>query len=84
MTTLVHDEHGNVIPIDPTSQVGQAIQLLEYCRARDFQIGPYLKIDGLVMQVADLRQVLKHGPRPAPDIGPWTAAGFPEGDGGGG
>ncbi len=84
MTSAPHDEAGNTIAIDPGSQVGQLVQLLEYCRARDFQIGPYVAIDGLVVQIVDLRLRERHGRQVVPDVGPWTAAGFPEGDGGGG
>lgn len=79
----VHDEAGNVIPIDPAGPVGQLVALLEYGRARGFRIGPMVKIDGLVVQVQDVRQREGHD-LPMPDVGPWTAAGYPEGDEGGG
>lgn len=76
----VHDEAGNVIAIDPVSSVGQLVALLEYGRARGYRIGPLVKLDGLTVQVQDLRQVEGHGIAPAPDAGPWAAAGYEEGD----
>lgn len=80
-----HDEKGNEIPIDPVSPVGQLIALLEYGRARGYRIGPTVKIDGLVVQVQDLRQTEGRGVPGAGDgPGPWTLAGYPEGDEGGG
>lgn len=77
-----HDEAGTIIPIDPASLVGQLVLLLEYCRARGYRIGPIVKIDGLQVQVQDLRQSEGRGDV-MPDVGPWTAAGWPEGDEGG-
>jgi hypothetical protein len=75
-----HDESGNVIPIDPASTVGQLVALLEYARARGWRIGPFVKLDGLTIQVQDLRQREGQGIAPPPDVGPWTAAGYDEGD----
>lgn len=76
-----HDSDGNpVIDVDPLSSTGQLTALLEWARRRGFRIGPYVKIGDLVLQVADLRQVEGRGQPMPPEIGPWTAAGFPEGD----
>lgn len=75
-----HDEAGNVIAIDPVSSVGQLVALLEYGRARGYRIGPFVKLDGLTVQVQDLRQPEGRGVAPPPDQGPWSAAGYEEGD----
>jgi hypothetical protein len=83
MTTPAHDEAGNVIPIDPCSTVGQLVQLLEYCRAKDYRIGPVVRIDGLAVQIEDLRQSRNFGAQPMPDEGPWKAVGYdPDKEGG--
>lgn len=74
------DEAGNAITIDPLTPAGQLVQLLEYARARGYRLGPYVKLDGLVVQVQDLRQAEGRGVAPPPDIGPWAAAGYEEGD----
>ena len=51
------DEHGNPLPeVDPMSSAGQLIALLEYCRRRQFRIGPMVKIGDVMVQVQDLRQ----------------------------
>lgn len=77
MMTPAHDEAGNVIAIDPGSQVGQLVALLEYCRAKDYRLGPTVKIDGLVVQIEDLRQSDRFGaPKTPPDPGPWPGVGF--------
>lgn len=80
---MSHDEQGNPLPdVDPLSSAGQLIALLEYCRRRGFRIGPYVKIGDVALQVQDLRQDMEAGrgvPR-EPEIGPWAAAGWEEGD----
>ena len=54
---MIHDEHGNPLPVlDPTSSAYQLVALLEYCRARGFRIGPYVKIGDVAAQVQDIRQ----------------------------
>lgn len=74
------DEHGNALPaLDPTSPVFQLVALLEYARHRGFRIGPMVRIGDVTVQVQDLRQDEGRGVAP-PDVGPWTAAGYPEGD----
>lgn len=74
------DEHGNALPaLDPTSAAYQLVALLEYARIRGFRIGPMVKIGDVVVQVQDLRQDEGRGTPPL-EVGPWTAAGFPEGD----
>ncbi len=76
----MNDEHGNALPaIDPTSSVYQLVALLEYARRRGFRIGPTVRIGDVTVQVQDLRQSEGTG-TPIPDVGPWTAAGYPEGD----
>lgn len=82
--TTAHDEAGNVIPLDPGSSVGQLALFLEWCRAKDYQVGPFVKLDGLVVQIQDMRQARKYGPpAPAPDEGPWKAVGYdPDKEGG--
>lgn len=71
MSTTAHDEAGNVIAIDPGSTVGQLAMFLEWCRAKDYQVGPFVKLDGLVVQIQDMRQARKYGPpAPVPD-GDW-------------
>lgn len=81
----VHDEAGNAIAIDPASPIAPVVQLLEYGRARGFRIGPLVKIGDVVVQVQDLRQTEGRGQAgPASGPGPWTLAGYPEGDEGGG
>lgn len=78
---MIHDEHGNPLPaLDPTSAAYQIVALLEYARLRGFRIGPYVEIDGVKMQVQDLRQAEGAGVKREPDAGPWTSAGYPEGD----
>ncbi len=53
----VIDEDGNVLPPpEPGSPVGQLIYLMEYARKRGFQIGPNVQVDGVIVQVRDLRQ----------------------------
>lgn len=81
---MVNDEAGNTIAIEPGSLVDQLTKLLEWARAKDFHVGPYVRIDGLVVQVQDLRQAQRYGAPPAPpDEGPWKAVGYdPDKDGG--
>lgn len=51
-------EEGEYIPdIDPNSELGQIIYLLEYARKRDFRIGPNIQIGNTIVQVSDLRQL---------------------------
>lgn len=74
------DERGNALPaLDPASSVYQLVALLEYARIRGFRIGPTVKIGDVTIQVQDLRQSEGRGV-PEPEVGPWAAAGFPEGD----
>ena len=78
---MSHDSDGNpVIEVDPLSSVGQFTALMEWARRRGFRIGPTVKIGDLVVQVSDLRQTEARGEPLPPDVGPWTQAGFPQGD----
>lgn len=54
-------DDGADIQIDPSSDVGQLIMLLEYARARGFQVGPTVQIGSVIAQVRDLRQVDPEG-----------------------
>lgn len=73
------DESGNRIEYDPTSDVGQLITLLEYCRARGFQIGPTVQVNSVIVQVKDLK-LDDPRKRTEKEPGIWATAGFPEGD----
>lgn len=54
----VIDDNGNIInPPDPGSDVGSMIYFLEYCRARDFMVGPTIQVGSTIVQVRDLRQM---------------------------
>lgn len=60
MTTkfnLATDEGDSLPEIDPNSELGQIIYLLEYARLRDFQIGPNIQVGGTIINVRDLRQL---------------------------
>jgi hypothetical protein len=76
----VIDDNGNIInPPDMTSDVGQIIYLLEYCRKREFMIGPTVQVGDVIVQVRDLRQVAKmrQDTGKAPEDGDvWTRHGF--------
>lgn len=69
----------------PDSPVYDLMFLLEWGRDRGFRIGPHVEIDGLRVQVADLRQgkiegvVMPDAPTGGTDI--WRENGY-EGDGG--
>lgn len=57
---ITADENGNMLPeIDPTSDVMKIIYLLEYCRARNFIVGPNVQVGDTIVQVKDPR-VLKN------------------------
>jgi hypothetical protein len=72
------DEDGNPIGApDPQSDAGRLIYLLEWARLRGFRLGPTLQIGGLIVQVADLRQVEGRGGGER-DPGPWVTHGHTE------
>jgi hypothetical protein len=53
----IADEEGNELQgPDPSDPVYRLIYLLEYGRRRGFRIGPQVQIDGLIVQVQDIRQ----------------------------
>jgi hypothetical protein len=56
MKFKVLDDAGAVHDVDTTSNVGAAILLMEYARARGFRLGPYLQVGDVVVQVVDTRQ----------------------------
>lgn len=56
MKIKVSDDGGNLHEIDPATDVGGALLILEYARARGFKVGPMLQVGGVVMQVSDTRQ----------------------------
>lgn len=72
---LAHDEEGDPLPQPAAeSDLADLIQLLEYARTKDFQIGPFVQVGKIRVQVADIRQARKLGvdrPRaePEPSIG---------------
>lgn len=67
-----HDESGDpVLSVDPHSDAGQLVALLEWARKRGFRIGPTVKIGAVVAQVEDLRQTEGRGTQPVPDMGPF-------------
>lgn len=72
--TEVIDEDGNALPPpEPGSPVAAVIYLLEYGRLRGFRIGPTVQVDGVIVQVADLRQQMqmqKAQAEGSPDIEP--------------
>ena len=50
------DENGNELPpIDPTTDVGMLVQLLEWGRRRGFKIGPTIQVGTVTVQVEDIR-----------------------------
>lgn len=72
-----HDEVGNpVLAVDPVSPAGQLVALLEWARRRGFRIGPLVKIDGLTVQVQDLRQTEGRHVDPPDDGSIWDQAGY--------
>lgn len=70
-----HDDDGNDLVLDPKSDVGQLIYLLEYARQRKFQIGPTVQIGSVIVQVRDLRLFGEKG-EPESDI--WKENGHEE------
>jgi hypothetical protein len=78
-----HDEEGDPLPQPAAaSDLADLIQLLEYARQKDFQIGPVVQVGKIRLQVADIRQARKHGvdrqraSDPEPSIG--ETVGVPE------
>lgn len=48
------DKNGNVIPPpDSETDVAKMIYLLEYCRHRNFVVGPIVQVGDVVLQVKD-------------------------------
>lgn len=80
---LEHDEEGDPLPQPaPASDLADLIQLLEYARTKDFQIGPFVQVGKIRLQVADIRQARKIGDltgrataAPEPSIWQMTGAG---------
>lgn len=72
------DDAGDLPQLDPLTDAGQLVALLEYARRRGFRIGPYVKLGSIQLQVQDLRQTEGRGVELPPDKGPWAAAGFEE------
>lgn len=75
MRKPISDVDGNELPPPPPdSDLAQIQHALLFGRRNDFQIGPYIRIGNITMQVRDLRQ------RPSqdgiPEIPPWVAAGL--------
>lgn len=56
MKVKVLDDGGTLHEVDAGTDVGGAILLLEYARARGFRLGPYLQVGSVTVQVADTRQ----------------------------
>lgn len=73
-----HDEDGNPIPQPAeNSDLRDAIQLLEYGRARGFKIGPAVRVGKLTFQVRDLRQTEGRADKDDdPDPGVWAEHGY--------
>lgn len=70
--TELIDEDGNVLPPPESgTPVAHLIYLLEYGRKRGFQIGPTVQVDGVAVQVVDLRQQAQERAKHqgAPDLG---------------
>lgn len=56
------DSEGNVIPPpDAATDVAQVIYLLEYCRQRNFIVGPHVQVGDVVVQVKDPTLLDKRG-----------------------
>jgi hypothetical protein len=73
------DEEGNdLAPPPPDSPIAQLMYLLEWGRQRDFQIGPMVQIEGITVQVADLRRQKGGQIRPEGNI--WKDHGHDKGD----
>ncbi len=48
------DDDGNVIPPPPaSSDVHQLIWLMEYCRRREFLLGPTVQVGSVTAQIVD-------------------------------
>lgn len=76
----VLDDSGNELPPpDMTSDVGQLIYLMEYCRLRGFHLGPTVQIGDTVVQLHDLRQTEGRKDKDdAPETDIWSAHGYDE------
>lgn len=79
---LEHDEEGDPLPQPaPASDLADLIQLLEYARTKDFQIGPVVQVGKIRLQVSDIRQARKLGvdrPRAEPEPSLGDMVGVPE------
>lgn len=53
--SIVDDDGNEILPPDPTTEIGQAIYLMEYARKRGFQV-PQIQIGSVTVYVNDLRQ----------------------------
>lgn len=82
---IEHDEDGDPLPQPAeTSDLADLIQLLEYARLKDFQVGPVVRVGKIQVQVRDIRQLRKvrdllgkdADPQPEPSIG--EMVGVPE------
>ena len=72
------DDDGNVVP-PPTADtdVAQLIYLLEYCRKREFLIGPTVQVGSVTVQVQDPGLRKRLGKETETDI--WEAHGHKDG-----
>lgn len=79
---IAHDEEGDPLPQPaPESDLADLIQLLEYARTKDFQVGPFVQVGKIRVQVADIRQLRKLGmdrPRAEPEPSLGQMVGVPD------
>lgn len=70
-------DDGTPIPAAPEgSELEQFFTLIEYCRARGFQLVGPIRLGSIAVSVVDLRQMGETARGAAPDRGAWAEAGY--------
>lgn len=74
MTKPISDFDGNELPApEPGSDLANLLHVMMFGRRNQIQIGPYVRIGNITIQVRDLTQRPQEGG--VPDVPPWELAG---------